>query len=356
MFLQEKGWRLQPAIEEFLEQTSAPAAASVASEAARVAASVVELSSDSDSESESAPESRSSKRSKQSPSREETRVAAAAAATAVAASRQEFALVTWNLDGINGANLRVRTEGAARIARQIQADVLLLQEVVPESEGILRRELEADYAILSGRMCKGTAAHYYTLTLVSKGRVRLLRQEVVDYEVSLMTRNVLLTGLEWQGVRVTVCNTHLESTKEYSRQRMEQLRQLARLVASLPSTDACLVAGDLNLRDSEAAAGLPEAWIDAWEATGKRPEARYTWDTLRNDNLASAGRFKPRCRFDRVLLRDSRPHPSFAFSSFSLIGLQRLRPHRCFPSDHWGLLVLLTRLPPPSPASPAGDS
>ena len=53
--------------------------------------------------------------------------------------------------------------------------------------------------------------------------------------------------------------------------------------------------------------GLPEGIYDLWEATGKRPECRYTWDMTRNDNLAWQAKFKP--RYDSFHTSASRNEP-----------------------------------------------
>lgn len=77
---------------------------------------------------------------------------------------------------------------------------------------------------------------------------------------------------------------------------------------------------------------------DLWVAGGSRPESRYTWDMTRNTNTEFAGRFKPRCRFDRAYLRQTSPQsvrPKF----FGLIGLQKVFGTQSFPSDHWGIMV-----------------
>ena len=86
--------------------------------------------------------------------------------------------------------------------------------------------------------------------------------------------------------------------------------------------------------------GIPKGVYDVWIKTGARKELEYTWDQLRNDNLQSMGRsnFKARLRFDRIFVRPSKPSKIEA-NHFGLIGLQRLKPHVCFPSDHWGLRV-----------------
>jgi len=84
--------------------------------------------------------------------------------------------------------------------------------------------------------------------------------------------------------------------------------------------------------------GLPLSVVDVWRETGSRKEVEYTWDMMRNNNLQFDGsRFKPRCRFDRVYMRESTP-AKIDVIHFDLIGLEKLKPHECFPSDHWGIL------------------
>ena len=55
---------------------------------------------------------------------------------------------------------------------------------------------------------------------------------------------------------------------------------------------------------------------------------------------ANFGKFRPRCRFDRIYLRDSSPSTVTA-TQFGLIGLQKITDTQAFPSDHWGLRCLL---------------
>jgi len=81
----------------------------------------------------------------------------------------------------------------------------------------------------------------------------------------------------------------------------------------------------------EETGGMPKGTIDVWEATGKRNECQYTWDMMRNDNLqTNFGKWRPRCRFDRIYFRDSQPSQLYP-ANFNLIGLERLRPRVCFP-------------------------
>lgn len=93
-----------------------------------------------------------------------------------------------------------------------------------------------------------------------------------------------------------------------------------------------------------AIGGIPQGIQDVWLATGGRPEAQYTWDMTRNDNLIIPGRFKPRKRFDRLYLRNSRPTAKLEPVYFELVGIERLKSVQRFPSDHWGLLTHYNKL------------
>ena len=93
----------------------------------------------------------------------------------------------------------------------------------------------------------------------------------------------------------------------------------------------------------QAIGGIPSKTCDLWEATGSRQEAKFTWDLTRNDNLEWPHKFRPRCRFDRLFIRDAQPlglKPVY----FELVGLERLEVCRRFCSDHWGLLAHLDKV------------
>ena len=91
-----------------------------------------------------------------------------------------------------------------------------------------------------------------------------------------------------------------------------------------------------NLMQLSEVGGIPVNVIDMWEEAGRRPEAQYTWDTTRNDNLEWKLKFKPRCRFDRLYCRST---DRLRAVYFELVGLERCDGCRRFPSDHWGILA-----------------
>ena len=258
-----------------------------------------------------------------------------------AAVTKELIFITWNIDGLDEKNLSLRTENVAKIVKQANAHVVFFQEVIPTSESLLKSHLPG-YSFISGREWKGFNASYYVMTAFRKDSVGLLSHQTLDFDNSIMTRNLLTSRIEIGGVVVNLGNTHLESTVDHAPARLNQMRRVFDYMKQVTSQEPVIIAGDLNTKDKEVASlgGLPNGCIDVWEATGKRPECAYTWDMLRNDNLRINSKFKPRCRFDRIWVRDSKPSRLIP-SSFHLVGIERLKPHVCFPSDHWGLLSVM---------------
>merc|ERR1719186_2475077 len=121
---------------------------------------------------------------------------------------------------------------------------------------------------------------------------------------------------------------------------MKQLEQCLGLVSRRPPSSTVIFGGDLNMRDKELASigGLPERVKDVWEEMGSKKEVQYTWDLQRNSNLEWPGKWKPRCRFDRVYIRQSEASSARAVK-FGLVGLQKVEGTQSFPSDHWGIRV-----------------
>lgn len=243
--------------------------------------------------------------------------------------------ISWNIDGIDDKNLLLRTKAVAAYIEKYEADVVFLQEVVPTSAKVLEKALQKYRLILGNPQGEG----YFTVVLLKKDTVCYKSDTVFGFSNTSMGRTVTYVDASFNGHPLTLMNTHLESTAEFADARKLQLGKCFKTCIKEPEDKTVIFGGDLNLRDSEVEdlGGVPHSMEDMWEACGRRKEATYTWDLTRNDNLIWNGRFKPRCRFDRAYLRRSKP-AHFKPAFFGLIGLERLKPHTCFPSDHWGLL------------------
>lgn len=173
-----------------------------------------------------------------------------------------------------------------------------------------------------------------------------------------MGRNLLDVKLLYKNlVKLCVMTSHLESTADYSKERTEQLRKCFSHMIKQDKDMIVLFGGDLNLRDSELSAigGPPKDVYDIWESTGKRKECIYTWDCMRNTNLKMNGKFKPRCRFDRLFYRpynsledmcrevetDESKDLTLMPVYFELEGLEKLKSCGRFCSDHWAIQAYL---------------
>ncbi|KAK7090724.1 hypothetical protein V1264_010485 [Littorina saxatilis] len=247
-------------------------------------------------------------------------------------------VMSWNIDGLDTANLKQRTRAVINTIKAEKVEVALLQEVVADSESVLRESL-TDYKIISG----GTSSKegYYTAILLHKQHTHLDDFETVPYFSSTMGRNLLVVNSSVKGVPMTLMTSHLESTKSHAGERKRQLGIGLNRMKDASTERTVLFGGDLNLRDKEleSIGGLPEGIVDVWEETGSRKEARYTWDTYRNDNLATDGKWRTRLRFDRLYLRQCSPPAKLKPVYFELVGLQRVPDVNRFPSDHWGILA-----------------
>ncbi|XP_041361676.1 tyrosyl-DNA phosphodiesterase 2-like [Gigantopelta aegis] len=246
-----------------------------------------------------------------------------------------FRLLSWNIDGLDDSNLKSRTKGVCDIINRDNPHMVFLQEVIPKSLKLIEKLCPQYQAIPGGR------DDYFTAVLLKSGSVEFESSNIVQFFSSLMERNLLGVKCKIKGVPFLVMTSHLESCKEHSRERINQLKKAFSLMAKAGDDRSVIFGGDLNLRDPELdkAGGLPEGVLDLWEITGKRPEAKFTWDLQRNDNLEWNMKFRPRCRFDRLYLRHSKLKPAIKPVYFELVGIERLTSCQRFPSDHWGILT-----------------
>ena len=148
----------------------------------------------------------------------------------------------------------------------------MLQEVVVESQTILMRELakfydtctgnKMDYldvndpneALIRRELQKSQDKSYYTMILAKKSTCKMFAPDLIDFGNSVMTRNLLKVKLNYKGmIDFYAMTAHLESTKEFSKQRVEQLKICFEEMTKSTAGDSIPVffGGDLNLRDTE---------------------------------------------------------------------------------------------------------
>lgn len=282
-YLQDREWNLDRAVNAFFEEQSGPV------NSCGVSVNVMELT-------RSSPASETTDTGKSELSQSSTE-------DEVMEEPHRLRVLSWNIDGLDTNNIKNRTKGVCYIINREKPHIVFLQEVVPVSLEVLEKHCTS-YQIIPGN-----ESGYFTAVLLRVGDVVFKDSVVIPFLGSLMGRNLLTVKCEVKGVKLCVLTSHLESTKDSSTERKRQLQECFKRVKEADKMDTVIFGGDLNLRDKEIMeiGGLPEHLYDIWEVTGKRPEAKFTWDMRRNDNLEFPGKFKPTCRFDRLYIRHSHP-------------------------------------------------
>lgn len=254
-------------------------------------------------------------------------------------TRREFRMITYNINGSNEENRVLRTEAVCRIIDTTNADIIVLQDIVPTTATILGEKLNGCYEIVSseGERIAGDNEFPFTLSLFRKDSVQVINHQTIDYQITRMMRTMLKTDVMIDGIKFTVINTHLEGDRKSISERVKQFEQCYALVKGYPEQDPVIIAGDLCMDDHELAelGGLPPDFLDSWDVTGRKRECLHT---LTSDSSSSTS------RRDRILLRDTSP-PKIVPVLFNFIGSERLKPQKCFPSDHYGILCVFKTSP-----------
>uniref|UniRef100_A0A8D0GSH6 Tyrosyl-DNA phosphodiesterase 2 n=1 Tax=Sphenodon punctatus TaxID=8508 RepID=A0A8D0GSH6_SPHPU len=242
-----------------------------------------------------------------------------------------FSLLTWNIDGLDLVNLQERAQGVCAYIALYSPDVVFLQEVISPYLGYLQKRA-VSYTVIPAN-----TEGYFAAIMLKNSRVRILRQEITPYPTTSMMRNLLTINASICGNEFCLMTSHLESTKDHSSERLNQLKLVLQKMQEAPKSATVIFGGDTNLRDQEVAklGGLPSNVLDVWEFLGKPEHCQYTWDTHSNTNLEL--RFKCKMRFDRLFFRAASESVQVIPQSLDLIGLEKLDCGK-FPSDHWGLL------------------
>jgi tyrosyl-DNA phosphodiesterase 2 len=252
-------------------------------------------------------------------------------------------VLSWNIDGLDGNDTVIRTETACHLIQTQTPHIVFLQEVVPSTLKIINSKLGSLYSI-----------HYsHTLSFLYFPAILVIKKSpkihidgevgVFDFPKSTMGRHLLQLFVIISGIPVALYTSHLESMKDFSTERKDQLRQCFEFIQEQNElfSRICIFGGDLNLRDYEVAAvGLPPHVVDVWEACGSIEEHKYTWDKTINDTAEWKFYTKPRLRFDRLYLSPG-DGPFLKPSHFELVGTEIIPRINRYASDHWGIWCVL---------------
>jgi|GEM_PF-822474 len=231
------------------------------------------------------------------------------------------------------------------ILQRSQADVIALQEVTPWFLRALRKQSWSKTYHFSSEFASGSKQRHRGN--VPGGVLILSRRRLfsADYRrlPGRMGRMVLIAKFRVGNEKWSVATVHLESLMQDGPIRAKQLAYTAPL---LKNSDVSVLLGDYNFapkREPESAylAKFYPHFVDSWEFVHPGKPG-YTWDMQKN-GYAKKNSFaeEKSGRIDRVIYQGKH----WKATQATLIGTQPLskRDKRWFPSDHFGLLVTLTR-------------
>ncbi|KAI6171482.1 5'-tyrosyl-DNA phosphodiesterase [Aphelenchoides bicaudatus] len=186
---------------------------------------------------------------------------------------RQLTAMSYNIDGLDDRLTSLRLESVFDIIKRVNPDVLFLQKVVKNQENEIRSTLSSSYKIFSS----STNSRYYVLILV-RSNIRVISNQIVRLERSLMDRNFLFVEAKWNNLHLKLINTHLESCAHFGDIRKQQFYQAIDKIkkfATAPNVFG-LFGGDLNLEDGEAshrAARGDTGRLDRWRI--KRGDGIY---------------------------------------------------------------------------------
>lgn len=239
-------------------------------------------------------------------------------------------LISWNLDGLDGRHIDLRTEAACRIILERAPDVVFLQEVVGRSFFAHLRPWMTGVGYRASPQ-QLTQRSEYGCIMFTRLPLVVLRTRREPFAATGMGRALVHTTVRWAGQELLLLTAHLESLRQGRSERVQQLDVVRAALGA--HAGPAVFAGDTNLRDSEVAG---KEIRDAWSELGAAPHSRYTFDTFAIPNKKG----RTRARYDRVFLN---AHPGWRPTGLSLLGMAAAPgAGGLFPSDHAGIEVLLT--------------
>ncbi len=286
-------------------------------------------------------------------------------------------ILTWNID-MDTEFTMIRTRALISEIRTARPDIVMLQEVTDTGDSsvlaALQRALctppteeeDADEVLSYNMYTPHRTDMYFCLLLARRGVFSAdVESTARAFRNSMMGRGIIsLRGtLADDGPMIHAFTAHLESLKMGTAARKQQFTSiLADMREEADDGVTTLFGGDTNLRENEILASEVAKTVteeakrdsgtatgrkrakkvakigDAWVMAGANDKEKFTWDTLRNDNLKIDSQFKPRTRYDRLFLfgpKDGFPQ----VVSYRLLGTKRLESCGVFISDHFGVLV-----------------
>jgi len=250
----------------------------------------------------------------------------------------KLSVLSWNIDGLDERELDIRTLSVCDIINERLPEIVMLQEVVDGSSQIIKSLCQQNYKYAT---CSKRSEYYNAMLYKKDNNLKVEKVlEWRDFENTAMGRHLLSQEITFHNQVFTIMTTHLESLKDYSPQRKDQLQDCFSKMLGKSENQCVIFGGDLNLREPEinAIGGIPEKIKDSWIESGMAKDKKFTWDLKLNDNKSFENNFKPTTRYDRIYFR-SPDNKNLECVQFDLVGTKKIDACKLFPSDHFGIFA-----------------
>ena len=228
----------------------------------------------------------------------------------------------------------VRRRAVLDILEREAPDIIALEEVTPSFlDAVLSEPWIRDHYAVSRVWLDPTIR--YDVVMLSRLPVARFTAHTLTSRMGRMLHTVEVATTDGT---LAVGGIHLESMREMTPTRLTQIDECVPLLCS---AETAIWLGDFNAAPlSVEDQRIRAAFRDAWEELLSEPG--YTRDTTQNAMLAKVKDDRHQ-RIDRIFLKSS----AFVPKSIRMLGTEPIAgtSGQVFPSDHFGLVAELTKVP-----------
>jgi endonuclease/exonuclease/phosphatase family metal-dependent hydrolase len=226
------------------------------------------------------------------------------------------------------AQVARKVEQIAAVLREIDADVVLLQEV--ENLELLRRLAAAAAPLRYGAwLLEGADPRGIDVALLARARMLRYDGHLKDLDSNgrpLWSRDLVEAHLESGGRHVVVLGSHLKSKRisrsdDRRREQAERMRAVADEVRSRWPSAVVVVGGDLN-DDPDSWSLAPLLEDGTWVDLGERLDGNSAW------TWSSGGRGRNRARLDYLVVPEAQHESVRSVSVWSSPAVMQASDHR----------------------------
>jgi len=202
----------------------------------------------------------------------------------IAAHHLPLTCATWNIHGCIGRDRRYDRERTRAVLRELDADLVALQEVeiVREAPDLLEFfTADSGWTAIAGPTLVRPSGHYGNAVLC---RLPVLRQAQVDLSLAgCEPRGAIQIVASWGDLKIQLLATHLGLRPDERRIQTMRLLHLIQTPVGHPSPDITVLAGDLN---EWFLWGRPLRWLRAHFRSARAvPSFPAGWPLLALDRI-----------------------------------------------------------------------